>query len=83
MAKAQIITEDSVSRVKNYLLENIERLDAEMVVLDEEVKQEIMHKHNETKIADISDKWRICNVKRETFHACLFEIQRNITEIEI
>lgn len=83
MAKAKIIKEDSVQRLKQFMLENIERLDAELVVLDTEAKQEREHNRNGIILKRLSDRLSLCNAKRDIYHYCLCEIQRNITEIEI
>jgi len=83
MAKAEIIKEDSLQILKNYLLENIEKLDAEMVVLDTEARQERERNRNQITLKNISDKLSVCYARRETYHFCLCAIQRNTTEIEI
>lgn len=83
MAKAQIIKEDFVQRLKQYMLENIERLDAEIVVLEAEADQERSHNRNEQNLRGMRNRSGECYSQREVFHQCLCEIQRNITEIEI
>lgn len=83
MAKAQIIKEDAVKRLKHFMLENIERLDAEIIILEEETDGEKSHRQNEGVLEGMSNRFRCCYAERETFHACLCAIQRNITEIEI
>ena len=83
MAKAQIIKENAVQRLKSFMLENIERLDAERIVLESESDQEKSHRHNQQIIDSQSLRFRDCYTEREVFHTCLCVIQRNITEIEI
>ena len=83
MAKAEIIKEDSVTRLKNYMLENIERLDAERIVLEAETEQEKGHRQNQGVLDSQRLRLRDCYSEREVYHACLCQIQRNITEIEI
>lgn len=83
MAKAQIIKEDSVKRLKQFMLENIERCDAEIIVLDAESDQERNHRQNEKNLKGMRNRTRCCYTEREVFHTCLCQIQRNITEIEI
>jgi len=83
MAKAQIIKEDSLKRLKNYLLENIERLDAERIVLEAETNQEQSHHRNQSVLDSQNLRLRDCYSEREVYHSCLCAIQRNITEIEI
>jgi len=83
MAKAQIIKENSVQILKNSMLENIERLDAERIVLEAESDMEKSHRQNQHIIDIHSLQLRDCYTKREVFHTCLCEIQENITEIEI
>jgi len=83
MPKAQIITEGSVIRLKQNILEEIGRLDAELAAFDDEAKQEREHRHLEFALKNISNKRMVCEAVRETYHLCLCEIQRNITEIVI
>jgi len=83
MAKAQIITEDSLKRLKQFMLENIERLDTERIVLEAETAQERNHRTNEQVIKSQNLRLRDCYSEREVYHSCLCAIQRNITEIEI
>lgn len=83
MAKAQIIKEDSIQRLKRFMLENIERLDAERIVLEAESDQEKSHRQNRQVIDSQSLRLRDCYTQREVFHNCLCLIQENITEIEI
>lgn len=83
MAKAQIIKEDSVQRLKQFMHDNIERIDAEIIILEAESNQEKCHKQNEQVLIGMSNRSRCCYTEREVFHSCLCEIQRNITEIEI
>ena len=83
MPKAQIITEDSVARLKQNILENIERLDAEIVVIEAETDQEKQHHRNERNLQGMSNRLCECYTQREVYHNCLCAIQRNITEIEI
>ena len=83
MAKAQIIKEDSVKRLKQFMLENIERLDNERIVFEAETDQEQRHHRNQQVLDSQSLRLRDCYSEREVFHSCLCVIQRNITEIEI
>jgi len=83
MAKAQIIKEDAVQRLKQSMLENIEHIDAELVVIDAEAEQERAHNRNEITLKRFSMQLSICNARRDVYHVCLCAIQRNITEIEI
>lgn len=83
MAKAQIIKEHGVERIKTAFLDIIQNLNAELVVLDCEAKQEREHNRKEATIRDISEKTRICQAKRDIYHICLCEVQRNISEVEI
>ena len=83
MAKVQIIKENSVQRLKSFMLENIERIDAERIVLEAESDQEKSHRQNRQVIDTKSLRLRDCYTEGEVFHNCLCQIQRNITEIEI
>ena len=83
MAKSQIIKEQSVERIKNFLFERIEYLDAEIVILDAEAKQEREHRRNENTLGNILARTVLRKAEREAYHNCLYEIQRNIVEIEL
>ena len=83
MATIQIIKEDSVQRLRNFMLGNIERLDAERIVLEAESDQEESHRRNQQVIDSCNLRLRDCYSEREVYHECLCEIQRNITKIEI
>lgn len=83
MAKAQIIKEYSIQIIKNHLLENIERIDAERVILEAESDQEKSHRRNQNVIDSQMLRLRDCYTEREVYHQCLCLIQQNITEIEI
>lgn len=83
MAKAQIIKEYNVQILKNFMLGNIERLDAECIILEAESDQEKSHRQNQQVIDSKNLRYRDCYTERQVFHDCLCQIQGNITEIEI
>jgi len=83
MAKVRIIKEDSVQRLKDFMLENIERLDAECVIFEAESDQEKSHRQSQQVIDAKNLRYRDCYTEREIYHSCLCQIQMNITEIEL
>ena len=83
MARVQIIKEESVKILKNVMLENVERLDAECLVYEAEAEQETKHRGNQSVIDSKNLRYRDCCRERQIYHDCLCLIQRNITEIGI
>lgn len=83
MAKAKIISEQNTVRLNQFMLDEIERLDAEIAIISAETEHEKQGRQKKSTLQRLNDQCRIIYAKRKVFHDCLCEIHRNITEIEI
>jgi len=83
MSKVKIIDSYSLECLMSGIHCEIEEADSQVVVYEDELKDEKKHRQNERNIDRISQLRNDWILRRNVLHQCLCKIQMQIKEIEI